>query len=90
MKRSYSNCGKIRSGAAAFMVAVAVLFLISCATIPKEKDIVDMKLIQRVVTTDGVGNVLYIQDTLEPAVPFNFWSTLLSVGVGAVKKQGGL
>lgn len=67
-----------------------VLLLMGCATTPKEKDVIDMKLTQRVVTTDGAGNVLYIQDTLTPAVPFNFWSTLLKVGVGAAKKAGGL
>lgn len=68
-----------------------VILLMGCATMPKaDKDTVDMKLTSRVVTTDGAGNVLYIQDTLEPAVPFNFWSTLLKVGVGAAKKAGGI
>lgn len=68
-----------------------ILLIMGCATMQKaDKDTVDMKLTQRVVTTDGAGNVLYIQDTLVPAVPFNFWSTLLKVGVGAAKKAGGL
>ena len=67
-----------------------ILLIMGCATMPKDKDTVDMKLTSRVVTTDGAGNVLYIQDTLAPAAPFNFWSTLLKVGVGAAKKAGGL
>lgn len=71
-----------------------VILLMGCATMQKaEKDVIDMKLTQRVVTTCATnddGNMVCTQDTLVPAVPFNFWSTLLKVGIGAAKKAGGI
>lgn len=70
-----------------------VLLLMGCATVQKEKDVIDMKLTSRVVTTcvtNDDGNMVCTQDTLVPAVKFNIWSTIFKVGVSAAKKAGGL
>lgn len=68
------------------LIPIIVLLFIGCATVPPGS----YKVVKRTVTTDGQGQVLYIQEEQEPVVKFNFWSTLIDVTVGAGKKAGGL
>ena len=67
------------------LLALFSVLLISCASGPQKWAVEKI-----VVTRDVDGKALRVEETYVPVVPFNFWSTLVDVAVGAGKKAGGL